>query len=172
MQLLTNLLGNAIDAIGESGRIKIGIQDSMDWQSMTRRVAVTMADSGPGVLEQYLQKIWGVSFRPVTPRPTGSSYCPENVVKNGGFHCLRTSTNPEPWPRVLRMLLPIHPSEPALRIAQNSAQRRRFLKFQSGVRGVAMCSWFAPASICETVLSTEIPTFSGRQPLLSFDSGC
>ena len=114
MQLLTNLLGNAIDAIGESGRIEIGIQDSMHWQSMTRRVAVTIADSGPGVPEQYLQKIWEPFFTTKAETGTGLGLwlVQETVSKNGGSIRLRTSTNPERHGAVFRMLLPIHPSEP------------------------------------------------------------
>lgn len=113
MQLLTNLLGNAIDAIGESGRIEIGIQDSMHWQSMTRRVAVTIADSGPGVPEQYLQKIWEPFFTTKAETGTGLGLwlVQETVSKNGGSIRLRTSTNPERHGAVFRMLLPIHPSE-------------------------------------------------------------
>ena len=113
MQLLTNLLGNAIDAIGESGRIEIGIQDSMDWQSMTPRVAVTVADSGPGVPEQFRQKIWEPFFTTKAETGTGLGLwlVEETVHKNGGSIHLRTATAPERHGTVFRMLLPIHASE-------------------------------------------------------------
>jgi PAS domain S-box-containing protein len=113
MQLLTNLLGNAIDAIGESGRIKIGIQDSMDWQSMTRRVAVTVADSGPGVPEQFREKIWEPFFTTKADTGTGLGLwlVEETVNKNGGSIRLRTATSPERHGTVFRLLLPIQAAE-------------------------------------------------------------
>ena len=113
MQLLTNLLSNAIDAIGESGRIKIGIQDTIDWQSMTRRVAVTVADSGPGVPEQFRQQIWEPFFTTKAETGTGLGLwlVEETVNKNGGSIRLRTATAPERHGTVFRMLLPIQAAE-------------------------------------------------------------
>jgi len=113
MQLLTNLLGNAIDAIGESGRIKIGIQDSMDWQSMTRRVAVTVADSGPGVPEEFRQKVWEPFFTTKAETGTGLGLwlVEETVNKNGGSIRLRSATAPERHGTAFRMLLPIQAAE-------------------------------------------------------------
>jgi signal transduction histidine kinase len=114
MQLLTNLLGNAIDAIGESGRIKIAIQDSMDWKTMTRRVAVTVADSGPGVPVQFRQKIWEPFFTTKSETGTGLGLwlVEETVRKNGGSIRLRTSSTPERHGAVFRMLLPIQSKTP------------------------------------------------------------
>jgi PAS domain S-box-containing protein len=109
MQLLTNLLGNAIDAIGESGRIIIAIQDTMDWQTMTPRVAVCVADSGPGIPEQYRKKIWEPFFTTKAETGTGLGLwlVEETVRKNGGSIRLRTATTPARHGTVFRMLLPL-----------------------------------------------------------------
>jgi PAS domain S-box-containing protein len=110
MQLLTNLLGNAIDAIGESGTIVIGIQNTMDWRTMTPRVAVTVADSGPGIPEPVRQKIWEPFFTTKAETGTGLGLwlVQETVRKNGGSIRMRTSTAPARHGTVFRMLLPIH----------------------------------------------------------------
>jgi len=109
MQLLTNLLGNAIDAIGESGRIVIAIQDAMDWRTMTPRVAVSVADSGPGIPEQVRLKIWEPFFTTKAETGTGLGLwlVEETVRKNGGSIRLRTSTAPGRHGTVFRMLLPL-----------------------------------------------------------------
>ena len=85
----------------------------MDWQSMTRRVAVTVADSGPGVPEQFREKIWEPFFTTKADTGTGLGLwlVEETVNKNGGSIRLRTATSPERHGTVFRLLLPIQAAE-------------------------------------------------------------
>jgi len=111
MQLLTNLLGNAIDAIGEAGKITIAIQDSLDWQTATPCVAVSIADTGPGISPLHRQKIWEPFFTTKSETGTGLGLwlVEETVRKNGGSIRMRTATSETQHGTVFRLLLPIQP---------------------------------------------------------------
>jgi len=111
MQLLTNLLSNAIDAIGESGKITIAIQDSRDWRTSLPCVAVTVADSGPGIAPQYRVKIWEPFFTTKSETGTGLGLwlVEETVRKNGGSIRMRTASSATQHGTVFRLLLPFQP---------------------------------------------------------------
>jgi signal transduction histidine kinase len=81
----------------------------MDWQTMTPRVAVCVADSGPGIPEQYRKKIWEPFFTTKAETGTGLGLwlVEETVRKNGGSIRLRTATTPARHGTVFRMLLPL-----------------------------------------------------------------
>jgi len=51
-RLLANLLGNALKFTPENGKIKITIED------LPKQVKVEIADTGPGIPEEYLEKIF------------------------------------------------------------------------------------------------------------------
>jgi PAS domain S-box-containing protein len=109
VQLLSNLLSNAIDAVGSSGKITIAIQNSFDWKANRRCVAVTVGDSGPGIPEQYLKKIWEPFFTTKSETGTGLGLwlVDETVRKNGGSIRMRTAAEPERHGTVFRLLLPL-----------------------------------------------------------------
>jgi PAS domain S-box-containing protein len=109
MQLLTNLVSNAIDAIGNSGKITIAIQNACDWRTNTPCVAVSVADSGSGIPENYRDKIWEPFFTTKADTGTGLGLflVDETVRKNGGFIRMRTSAGPERHGTIFRLLLPL-----------------------------------------------------------------
>jgi PAS domain S-box-containing protein len=109
MQLLTNLVSNAIDAIGSNGNITIAIQNSRDWQSSTPCVSISVADSGPGIAEQYRKKVWEPFFTTKADTGTGLGLwlVEETVRKNGGSIRMRTSTGTGRHGTVFRLLLPL-----------------------------------------------------------------
>ena len=122
MQLLTNLLSNAIDAIGESGKITIAIQDSRDWRTSAPCVAVSVADSGPGIAPQYREKIWEPFFTTKSETGTGLGLwlVEETVRKNGGSIHMRTASSTARHGTVFRLLLPFQPpTSPDNRIESN-----------------------------------------------------
>jgi two-component system, NtrC family, sensor histidine kinase HydH len=67
-QAFTNLLFNACDAMGESGRLTIRINGVNDRAGATQDVAVEIADSGPGVPEELKEQIFNPFF---TTKKTG-----------------------------------------------------------------------------------------------------
>jgi PAS domain S-box-containing protein len=109
MQLLTNLIGNALDAIGEKGRIVVAIQNSRDWRTGKPSVAVTVADSGPGIPAAIRRKIWEPFFTTKSETGTGLGLwlVVETARKNGGSISLRTADEPERHGAVFRLLLPL-----------------------------------------------------------------
>lgn len=109
MQLLTNLLGNAIDAIGSGGNITISMQNSTHWSTGTECVAVSVADSGPGIPTELRKKIWEPFFTTKADTGTGLGLwlVEETVRKNGGWIRMRTACGEARHGTVFRLLLPL-----------------------------------------------------------------
>jgi PAS domain S-box-containing protein len=113
VQLITNLVSNAIDAVGNSGKIEIAIQNSRDWHTGAPRVAVTVGDTGYGIPAQYRKKIWEPFFTTKSETGTGLGLwlVEETVRKNGGAIRLRTSTQAKHHGTVFRLSLPLTANE-------------------------------------------------------------
>lgn len=108
VQVVSNLVSNAIDAIGSPGRITIALQDAIDWRTGERAVAITVADSGPGIPESIRRKIWEPFFTTKSETGTGLGLwlVDETVRKNGGSIRVRTATGPRHHGTLFRVLLP------------------------------------------------------------------
>jgi signal transduction histidine kinase len=62
-QVLSNLIGNAIDALHPGGgRLFIRSRQAMDWKSGRRGVALTVADTGSGMDRQTMSNIFDAFF--------------------------------------------------------------------------------------------------------------
>jgi PAS domain S-box-containing protein len=109
VQVLSNLVSNAIDAVGASGRITIALQNGRNWQTGERCIAVTVADSGPGIPEPIQRKIWEPFFTTKAETGTGLGLwlVDETVRKNGGSIHLRTAVGAHRHGTVFRVLLPL-----------------------------------------------------------------
>lgn len=112
-QLLTNLLSNAIDAVGSSGKVVISMQNSRDWKTATPCIAISVADSGPGIPEQYRSKIWEPFFTTKSETGTGLGLwlVDETLRKNGGSIRVRTACSSARHGTVFRILLPFQAQE-------------------------------------------------------------
>jgi PAS domain S-box-containing protein len=85
-QVLWNLIGNALDASPEQGRIVARVRDSADWRRLTVRGArFTIADTGCGMTRDALQHIFEPFF---TTKDTGTGLglwvTSEIIQKHGG----------------------------------------------------------------------------------------
>lgn len=109
VQILSNLLGNAIDAVGASGKISIAIQNSKNWRNGQPCIAVTVGDSGPGIPTSIQSKIWEPFFSTKAETGTGLGLwlVEETVRKNGGSIRMRTATGNLRHGTVFRLLLPL-----------------------------------------------------------------
>jgi PAS domain S-box-containing protein len=109
VQVISNLVSNAIDAIGSSGKITIAVQDAYNWQTGERCVAVSVADSGPGIPEPIRRKIWEPFFTTKSETGTGLGLwlVDETVRKNGGGIRMRTASKMHCHGTVFRVLLPL-----------------------------------------------------------------
>jgi PAS domain S-box-containing protein len=61
-QVVANLVGNAIDALPDGGRIFIRAAYSRDWQCQTEGVVITVADTGTGIDPVALSRIFEPFF--------------------------------------------------------------------------------------------------------------
>jgi PAS domain S-box-containing protein len=71
-QVFSNLLLNALDAVGEGGRVRVHVYASPDWRDPRRAgVRVVIADNGPGIRPEYCQRIFEPFFTTKGQKGTG-----------------------------------------------------------------------------------------------------
>jgi signal transduction histidine kinase len=71
-QVFSNLLLNALDAVGEGGRVRVHVYASPDWRDPRRSgVRVVIADNGPGIRPEYCQRIFEPFFTTKGQKGTG-----------------------------------------------------------------------------------------------------
>ncbi|HEY6305135.1 MAG TPA: ATP-binding protein [Candidatus Angelobacter sp.] len=62
-QLFANLIGNAIEAVGDNGRIRLRVAGGRDWTNPSRLgVRIAIADSGPGISAEDRGRIFEPFF--------------------------------------------------------------------------------------------------------------
>jgi PAS domain S-box-containing protein len=61
-QVLSNLLANAIDATGESGKIRIRARGIHDWKTGREAIRLTMGDSGCGMNDEVRKRLFTPFF--------------------------------------------------------------------------------------------------------------
>jgi signal transduction histidine kinase len=61
-QVISNLIGNAIDAMPEGGRILVRSREATSWATGQRGITLTIADSGIGMSRQTLGKLFKPFF--------------------------------------------------------------------------------------------------------------
>ncbi|MDE1814354.1 MAG: DUF3068 domain-containing protein, partial [Thaumarchaeota archaeon] len=85
--VLSNIIINAIQAIGDSGKIIISVEDKLD------ACVISVTDSGPGIPEKYMSKIFEPLFT-TKQRGTGLGLASCNtIIKNHGGQ-IRVKNNP------------------------------------------------------------------------------
>jgi len=84
--IFSNLITNSIQAIEDSGEVKLRIIDESDW------IIVEIEDSGPGILEENIEKIFEPLF---TTKATGTGLglvsCKNIVEQHGGTISVRNN---------------------------------------------------------------------------------
>jgi PAS domain S-box-containing protein len=96
-QLVANLLSNSIDAVGQTGKIRIRVSGSSSFNG-TRKAGVklTIADSGPGIPSEARSKLFEPFFTTKKEIGTGLGlWISRNIVeKHHGWIRVKTSTVP------------------------------------------------------------------------------
>ncbi|HWR35314.1 MAG TPA: PAS domain S-box protein [Clostridia bacterium] len=93
-QVVSNLLVNAIDALGRGGRIVLRVSDSIDWsQSSCSGARIAIADNGPGIPVQYRDRVFEPFFTTKGQKGTGLGlWVTQGIVsKHRGSIRLRSS---------------------------------------------------------------------------------
>jgi PAS domain S-box-containing protein len=93
-QVFANLVGNAIEAIGKNGKIRLHAYAGHDWRRVRRGLRVTVADNGPGISAEVRDKIFDPFFTTKGEAGTGLGlWIIAGIVgNNDGMIRLRTVT--------------------------------------------------------------------------------
>ena len=94
-QVISNLVGNALDAMSTGGRLMLRSRDGHDWATGRAGAVITVADTGAGMTPEVLQKV----FRPffTTKGTTGTGlglWISQEIVDRhrGSFHVRSCTT--------------------------------------------------------------------------------
>jgi signal transduction histidine kinase len=106
-QVFTNLITNAAEAAGPGGRVQVLLEDSYPTDSRPG-ATVTITDSGAGILESHLNKIFKPFFTTKGELGTGLGLWVSRgiVEKHGGTIELTNSTDPVLPGAAVRVFLP------------------------------------------------------------------
>ncbi len=96
-QAFANLVGNALDAVPQGGRLVLHVFDSRDWSNPQRiGVRVTIADDGVGISSQHRQQLFSPFFTTKDEKGTGLGLWVTGgiVRKHNGSIRVSSSTRP------------------------------------------------------------------------------
>ena len=109
-QVLNNLVGNAIDAMPTGGRIQLRHREVTDYSCDPPRngVALTVADSGPGISQESLARIFDAFFTTKGMNGTGLGLwiSKEIMERHHGRIYVRSSQAPQHHGTVFTVFLP------------------------------------------------------------------
>jgi signal transduction histidine kinase len=108
-QVLSNLIGNAIDAMNPAGgRLLIRSREATDWTTGRKGVALTVADSGPGMSSYTLSRIFEPFFTTKDTSGTGLGLwiSREIVDRHRGVLKVRSSQSAPRCGTVFALFLP------------------------------------------------------------------
>ncbi|MEO6966255.1 MAG: ATP-binding protein [Acidobacteriaceae bacterium] len=111
-QVLSNLIGNAIDAMGhEGGRLLIRSRKGTDWKTGRTGVVFTIADTGSGMSSATLSRIFEPFFTTKGLVGTGLGlWISRDIVdRNGGALQVRSSQSGRCSGTVFALFLPFNP---------------------------------------------------------------
>lgn len=108
-QVLSNLVGNAIDAMSpDGGRLLVRSRDSRNWRTGEKGVALTVADTGSGMPTQVLRKVFEAFFttKGIAGNGLGLWVSQEIVDRHRGTLLVRTSQKEAHSGTVFTLFLP------------------------------------------------------------------
>jgi PAS domain S-box-containing protein len=108
-QVLSNLVGNALDALhGSGGGMWLRTREGTSWLTGQRGIFLTVADSGCGMSAETQGKLFQPFFttKGLTGTGLGLWVTKEIVDRHGGSLCVRSSQRPERQGTVFRLFLP------------------------------------------------------------------
>jgi two-component system NtrC family sensor kinase len=108
-QVISNLMLNSLDALGEGGRVTLRASTSRNPLDGSSRIRITIADNGHGISATALPRIFEPFF--TTKGSTGNGLglwvCKQIIEKHGGSIRVRSRTC-EPQGTTFSMVLPEH----------------------------------------------------------------
>jgi PAS domain S-box-containing protein len=70
-QVFLNLIGNAIQAMPQGGRLSVRIHESMEWNRQVRGVSVAVCDTGSGITPEHAKRLFEPFFSTKSNKGTG-----------------------------------------------------------------------------------------------------
>jgi PAS domain S-box-containing protein len=108
-QVLTNLVGNALDAMPGGGHLRLRICECRDWAGSGRCLRITVGDTGRGMSAETRRRLFEPFF--TTKQATGTGLglwgCAHVVTRYGGRILVRTRQNGGCSGSVFVLLLPL-----------------------------------------------------------------
>jgi PAS domain S-box-containing protein len=108
-QVFSNLMANALDAVGRKGKMRIRITPARDRESLGQRgVRLTIADNGPGIARSDMSNIFQPFFTTKGAKGTGLGlWVTRGIIeKHGGSIRVWSSTRPGKSGTVFSVFLP------------------------------------------------------------------
>jgi signal transduction histidine kinase len=107
MQVISNLLANAIYAMSSGGTLSVSVSDT---QSPADGVALTVEDNGTGIAPEILPKVFEAFFTTRTTFGTGIGLfvAKQFVEGHGGQISIDSHIEPERHGTLVHVLLPVH----------------------------------------------------------------
>jgi signal transduction histidine kinase len=108
-QVLSNLLGNAIDAMPHGGRLVLRSREGTEWSSGRVGVFISVADTGCGISPEGRTKLFEAFFttKGIVSTGLGLWISAEIMERHQGRIRLRSSQNPDHRGTVVTLFLPI-----------------------------------------------------------------
>ena len=113
-QVLNNLVGNAIDAMPQGGRLLVRSRESTSWKTASKGLTLTVADTGSGIPPAILSRVFEAFFTTKGIAGTGLGlWISKDIVErhHGTLH-LRSSQQPSRHGTVFTLFLPFKNSIP------------------------------------------------------------
>jgi signal transduction histidine kinase len=107
-QALANLVGNAVDAMRSGGRLYIRVSVASSGPDGSRRVHLTVADTGTGIPKEVLSRIFEpfVTTKGETGTGLGLWVTNQLAIKNGWLIRIKTQSGQHPGGTVFSIVLP------------------------------------------------------------------
>ncbi len=70
-QVFLNLIGNAVQAMPEGGRLRIHVHESTDWKTLNGGVCVSVSDTGSGIPPEHAKRLFEPFFSTKSTKGTG-----------------------------------------------------------------------------------------------------
>ncbi len=70
-QVFLNLIGNAVQAMPEGGRLRIHVQESTDWKTFSPGVCISVGDTGSGISPENARRLFEPFFSTKEAKGTG-----------------------------------------------------------------------------------------------------
>jgi PAS domain S-box-containing protein len=108
-QVLSNLVGNAIDAMRRGGVLSLRAHDATDFATGCKGVRITVADTGSGMSKETLARVFEPFFTTKDLNGTGLGLwiSAEIVARHKGRLRVRSSENPRRHGTVFGLFLPL-----------------------------------------------------------------